>query len=77
MRFGILFSALAAILAGQSANGTAYEGERLAGYDVEPFGFIAPAVVIVFAPLFFFTPRSSNRGRRLSARLYRVFRSAI
>jgi hypothetical protein len=30
MRFGILFSALAAILAGQSANGTAYEGERLA-----------------------------------------------
>jgi hypothetical protein len=38
MRFGILFSALAAILAGQSANGTAYEGERLAGYDVEPFG---------------------------------------
>jgi hypothetical protein len=60
MHFGILFSALGAILTGQSANGIAHEGEKLAGYDVEPFGFIVLAVVIVFAPLFFFTPKLSQ-----------------
>jgi hypothetical protein len=52
-------------MTGQYANGTAYEGEKLAGYDVELFGFIVLAVVIVFAPLFFLTPmlfQSSTRA---------------
>jgi hypothetical protein len=56
-RFGILFSAASAAIAGQIANGVAYEGESLADAQFLMLGFVILALVVVFAPLLVFVPK--------------------
>jgi hypothetical protein len=56
-RFGILFTALGAVLAGQIANDIVYEGERLAASEGLTFTFVVIAVLIVLSPLLVFTPK--------------------
>jgi hypothetical protein len=56
-RFGILFTALGTIIAGQISNDMVYEGERLAASEVLIFAFVVIALLIVFSPLLVFTPK--------------------
>lgn len=56
-RFGILFTASGAVIAGQIANGIVHEGERLAASEVLIFAFVVLALLIVLSPLLVFTPK--------------------
>jgi hypothetical protein len=56
-RFGILFTALGAVMAGQIANDMVYEGERLVASEVLIFAFVVIALLIVLSPLLVFTPK--------------------
>jgi hypothetical protein len=56
-RFGVLFTALGSVIAGQIANDIVYEGQRLAASKVLIFAFVVIAVLIVLSPLLVFTQK--------------------
>jgi hypothetical protein len=56
-RFGILFAAAGAVIAGQFANWIFHSGEKLSDFKFLILGFVVMAVAVVMAPLFLFQPR--------------------
>ncbi len=65
--FGIIFLVMAAMISSQLANNLLYEGEELLGVKMIVVVFIAISVVVIEAPLLFFTRKLYSLKRKALA----------